>query len=111
MKIIHLNVNGLVAKKYKVIEFLNIEKPDVLALSETHLKGKDEFDVRGYEWYGVNYERAIRGSRGVGFLVKKGIKYQSIKHDTDLMEEGRSAGLQIGRTQVHIIYMPVNTES
>ena len=46
MKIIHLNVNGLVAKKYKIIEFLNIEKPDVLALSETHLKCKDEFDVR-----------------------------------------------------------------
>ena len=49
MKIIHLNVNGLVAKKYKIIEFLNIEIPDVLALSETHLKGKNEFDVRGYE--------------------------------------------------------------
>ena len=48
MKIIHLNVNGLVAKKYKVIEFLNIDKPDVSALSETHLKGKEEFDIRGY---------------------------------------------------------------
>ena len=49
MKIIHVNVNGIVAKKYKVIEFLNNEKPDILALTETHLKGKDEFDVRGYE--------------------------------------------------------------
>ena len=75
MKIIHVNVNGITAKKYKVIDFLNIEKPDILALSETHLKGKDEFEVRGYDWYGENFERAIRGSRGVGFLIKKGIKY------------------------------------
>ena len=28
----------------------------------------------------------------------------------DLIEEGRSAGLQIGGTQIHIIYMPVNIE-
>ena len=62
-------------QKYKVIEFLNNEKPDILALTETHLKGKDEFNVRGYEWYGENYERAIRGSRGVGFLIKSGIEY------------------------------------
>ena len=26
------------------------------------------------------------------------------------MEEGRSTGLLIGMTQIHIIYMPVNTE-
>ena len=93
LKIIHVNVNGVVAKKYKVIEFLNNEKPDILALTETHLKGKDEFEVRGYDWYGLNYERAIRGSRGAGFLIKKGIDYKTIKHDTDLIEEGRSAGL------------------
>ena len=58
-----------------MIDFLNIEKPDILALSETHLKGKDEFEVRGYDGHGENFERAIRGSRGVGFLIKKGIKY------------------------------------
>ena len=49
MKIMHVNVNGIFAKKYKIIEFLNKEKPDVLAITETHLKGKDEFEARGYE--------------------------------------------------------------
>ena len=53
-----MNINGITAKKYKVIEFLNNEKPDILALTETHLKGKDVFGVRGYEWFGENYERA-----------------------------------------------------
>ena len=49
MKIIHVNVNGITAKKYKMIDFLNIEKPDILAVTETHLKGKDEFEARGYD--------------------------------------------------------------
>ena len=75
LKVIHVNINGIVAKKYKVIEFLNNEKPDILALSETHLKGNDEFSASGYEWVGVNYEQAIRGNRGVGFLIKSGIEY------------------------------------
>ena len=81
MKIIHVNVNGIVAKKYKIIQFLDMERPDILAISETHLKGKEEFEVRGYDWVGENYERAVRGSRGVGFLIKKGVKYQVIKHE------------------------------
>ena len=55
-----------------------MERPDILAISETHLKGKEEFQVRGYEWVGENYEGAIRGSRGVGILIKKGVKYQVI---------------------------------
>ena len=71
----HVNVNGIVAKRYKIIDFLRNEKPDILALTETHLKGKDEFNTGGYEWIGANYEHAIRGSRGVGFLIKKGIEY------------------------------------
>ena len=49
MKIIHVNVNGITAKKYKIIQFLDEEKPDILAISETHLKDKVEFEVRGYE--------------------------------------------------------------
>ena len=40
MKIIHVNVNGATAKKYKIIQFIDLEKPDVMALSETHLKNK-----------------------------------------------------------------------
>ena len=43
MKIIHVNVNGVVAKKYKVITVPRHERPDILAISETHLKGKEEF--------------------------------------------------------------------
>ena len=46
------------------------EQPDILAISETHLKEKTEFTIAGYEWVGQNFERTARGSRGVGFLIK-----------------------------------------
>ena len=52
-----------------------MERPDILAISETHLKGKEEIEIKGYEWVGENFTRAIRGSRGVGFLIKREVKY------------------------------------
>ena len=64
------------AKRYKVIEFLRNESPDIMAISETHLKGQDEFTCRGYDWHGANFEQAVRGSRGVGFLIKNGIEHK-----------------------------------
>ena len=81
-----------------------------MAVSETHLKGKNEIEIMGFEWVGQNFERAVRGSRGVGFLIKQGIKYKVINHEHGLIEEGRSIGIEIGSTQIHVIYMPVNTD-
>ena len=45
---------------------------------ETHLKGKEEIQINGYEWVGENFSGAARGSRGVGFLIKNGIKFKII---------------------------------
>ena len=42
MKIIHINVNGIMAKKYKLIQLLQEVKPDIIAIIETHLKGNEE---------------------------------------------------------------------
>ena len=49
LKVIHVNINGVAAKRYKVQEFLRTENPDILALTKTHLKGQDEFNTRGYD--------------------------------------------------------------
>ena len=40
----------------------------------------------------------MRGSRGVGFLIKNGIKFNIIQHERVLIEEGRSIGVEIGNT-------------
>ena len=34
----HLNINGIVAKKYKLIKMLQEIDPAVIGISETHLK-------------------------------------------------------------------------
>ena len=56
----------------KVIDFY---KPDVVALVETWLRGEEEIVVEGYRWFGRNrrnlHRKAVRGSGGVGLLVRE----------------------------------------
>ena len=56
----------------RVLEYY---QPDVVALAETWLRGKEGVRVKGYQWYGRNRRcvsrKAVRGSGGVGFLIKE----------------------------------------
>ena len=47
---------------------------------------------------GANFEQALRGSRGVGFLVKNGIRFKIIKYEGILIEAGRTIGIEINDT-------------
>ena len=98
------------AKKQKVIQFLQEEKPEVLTITETHLRGTDEITIAGYEWKWKNFEKAIRENRGVGILIKQGIQYKVMNTEVNLLEEGRSIGIEIGTTRLYVLYMPVNTD-
>ena len=49
LKIIHLNVNGVIAKKYKLTKMIQELNPAVIGLSETHLKNDMELVIAGYE--------------------------------------------------------------
>ena len=46
----------------------------LIGIAETHLVGTAILSITGYKWYGHNsktlHKRAVRGSGGVGFLVK-----------------------------------------
>ena len=53
--------------------FVQEHEPDIIAISETHLRLNENFQIKGYEWVGNNYYEAARGCRGVGFLIKEGI--------------------------------------
>ena len=56
-------------------EVLDYYKPDILALVETWLKGREEIVVDGYKWFGCNrhtlHRKAVRGSGGVGVLIRE----------------------------------------
>ena len=41
MKVIHINVNGIMAKKYKMIQFVQELKPEIVGIIETHLKNQE----------------------------------------------------------------------
>ena len=56
-------------------EVIDYYRPDVIALVETWLKGKEEIMVEGYRWFGCNrrtlHRKAVQGSGGVGVLIRQ----------------------------------------
>ena len=75
------NVNGWSVKRscdpgreirQTIIDFLNY---DIIALCETHLVGEEVISQSGYVWLGNNRKKlsttTVKGSGGVGFLVKQ----------------------------------------
>ena len=65
-------------------------KPDILALVETWRKGREEIVVDGYKWFGCNrhtlHRKAVRGSGGVGVLIREEVlkKYAVEVLDSDV---------------------------
>ena len=58
----------------------NLAVHDVKAEVETCLKGEEEIVVEGYRWFGCNrctlHRKAVRGSGGVGVLIRKEVLKQ-----------------------------------
>ena len=47
------------------------KKPDIVAISETQLKGDGILNYFGYKWEGKNHRNARKVDRRVEFLIKK----------------------------------------
>ena len=58
-------------------KIINSGQPDIVCLTETWLRGDEDVVFNGYEWFGHNRvsvsRKAVRGSGGVGLLVKRWI--------------------------------------
>ena len=50
----HLNINGIIAKKYKLNKMLQELNPAVIGISETHLRNDMDINIAGYDWVGEN---------------------------------------------------------
>ena len=54
---------------------VDLYRPDVIAVVETWLRGEEMIEVDGYRWVGWNrrglHRKAVRGSGGVGLLIKE----------------------------------------
>ena len=75
MNIASWNINGWTDNnnilREKIIQNLDCK---IVCLSETHLKDKNNINIPGFTWYGhnrvVKHVNAVRGSGGVGILIK-----------------------------------------
>ncbi|TOF73529.1 hypothetical protein CGJ15_27330, partial [Vibrio parahaemolyticus] len=67
-----LNVRGCCAndKKEMIVDVMNEKKLDVLALSETKLKGVGEFQWRGINGIRSGVSNRVRAKEGVAIMLK-----------------------------------------
>lgn len=54
-KILTWNINGLLARKTELTQFLNSEKIDIALISESHLTSRSFAEIRGYKLYMCNH--------------------------------------------------------
>ena len=64
------------------------KKPDIIAISETNLKGDEVLNYLGYIWEGENHRNARKADTGVGFLIKKDIQYKRLLQTKISLKKG-----------------------
>ena len=76
IKIIHSNTDGYTSKKESINEIAENEKPDIMTLNDTNLKGKLKVKVPGYFSFNKNREK-YKG--GVSTIVANYLKHNTMK--------------------------------
>ena len=76
IKIIHSNTDGYKSKKESIDEIVRLEKPDIMTLNDTNLKGKLKVKVPGYFSYNKNREK-YKG--GVATVIANHLKHNTMK--------------------------------
>ena len=76
IKLIHSNIDGYTSKKESVNEIIETEKPDIMTLNDTKLKGKLKVKVPNYFSYDKNREK-YKG--GVSTIIANHLKHNTMK--------------------------------
>lgn len=79
LKIIAVNVNSILSncKRFSLVNFINLHKPNIVLLSETKLNSKYKISFENYKVVRNDRRTAIQGG-GTGILVKNDIKYKTL---------------------------------
>src|ERR1044072_3182388 len=84
--LLHVNINGLRAKKCELESYLEIAKPDILLLNETRLGKQPTPKLSGYSIAAVRNRGGDKpNGGGVAIYVTKGLKFTDISPDIDDM--------------------------
>ena len=74
--IIHSNTDGYKSKKESIHEIANNEKPDVLTLNDTNLKGNLKVKIPGYFSYNKNRDK---NKGGVATVIANHLIHNTMK--------------------------------
>ena len=113
------NVNGWTISNQTLRQrLISSIASDVICLCETHLCDRDELFVEDYAWFGHNRQsrhvRSVRGSGGVGILIRNDLLTQFKVAIVDISMEGllgislthRTSGVSVA---VFVCYLPPTT--
>ena len=86
MKIIHSNIDGFISKQESLQDIIQSEKPDIVTLNDTALKGKRKVKIDNYFSYDKNRTKSKGGIstlvanylKGFSLKVTKAVKIMSI---------------------------------
>ena len=114
MKIISYNVNGIrAAMKKGLLEWLQIENPDIVCFQEIKAL-KEQIDIKAFTEIGYKYNYWFsaqkKGYSGVGIISK--YKPKNIKYGTGISSmdfEGRNIRLDFEDFSVMSLYLPSGT--
>ena len=67
LTILTINARGVKGKMKSIETIVDTEKPDLLLITETHLKGKERMNIKGHKWIGKNRQKKQGG--GIGILI------------------------------------------
>ena len=76
IKIIHSNVDGYTSKKESINEIVEKEKPDIMTLNDTNLKGKLKVKIPNYFSYNKTRDK---NKGGVSTVVANHLKHSTMK--------------------------------
>lgn len=110
-RIIHWNADGLSKEKVTLLKTLcALQKPEVLLISETHLKAGSKFKFPYYQVYRQDETspRDGRAYRGLATLVRRNVPHQQLP--TRKLQSGYALGVEIAvdrnPTRVFAFYKP-----
>ena len=78
IKLIHSNIDGYTSKKESINEITDKEKPDIITLNDTNLKGKLKVKVPNFFSYNKNRDKN-KNKGGVSTVVANHLKHSTMK--------------------------------
>lgn len=101
------NANGLVNHKQELEIFLNVNKIDIMLISETHFTNKSYFNIRGYKLIHTNHpDNSAHG--GTAIIIKSFIPFSILEEIQEQSLQSTIISVKLNESSITIaaVYFP-----